>query len=464
MVAGIYWLRTRFRRQEVSTLFLWRSAVDAQGGGRKKSRMQTPLALLLELLAIGLLVLAATAPRVLRAGHTAAVTVVLDDSYSMTAVDDTGSDARQRAIEALRSELDALRRYRVRLIAAGAQPRVLGEPATAWDQVETALQAWEGRAAVSDLRAAVALAAEVGGPRQRLLVLTDHPMPETLDTTADATPAPQVGDAPGADADTDEAPSADDLATAWGRLRWVSVGRPSANVAVVNAVRSPGATQGDKVLIELANLGETDTRAVLTLSVGTPDPVYAADETAPALGELHPLSRTPVELPRGATRRLWLSPDAAGRPLVIEIEDDALVADNRVVLMPAASRPLPVAVGVADNALARALREALTASGRAVEAPAGQALLTFTDNPLTTSATTATEGGSWTVRFDRGVGPTEDTQAYLGPFVIDFEHPLAEGLSLAGLVWAVGPQADPTPGDSAPSSGPLPGARPRGGR
>ena len=206
MVVGIYWLRTRFRRQEVSTLFLWRSAVDAQGGGRKKSRMQTPLALLLELLAILLLVLAATAPRVLRAGHTAAVTVVLDDSYSMTAVDDTGSDARQRAIEALRSELDALRRYRVRLIAAGTQPRVLGEPATAWDQVETALQAWEGRAAVSDLRAAVALAAEVGGPRQRLLVLTDHPMPETLDTMADTTPAPQAsGREPGADADTGEA-------------------------------------------------------------------------------------------------------------------------------------------------------------------------------------------------------------------------------------------------------------------
>lgn len=438
MVAGIYWLRTRFRRQEVSTLFLWRSAVDAQGGGRKKSRMQTPLALLLELLAILLLVLAATAPRMLRGGHTAVVTVVLDDSYSMTAVDDSGADARQRAVEVLRGELDTLRRYRVRLIVAGAQPRVLGEPAVSWAEVESVLPGWTCKAGASDFGAAVALATEIGGPRQRLFVLSDHAMPASMRTVSAAVSSTNTA------ADTnDEAPTdavdEDELAAAWGRLRWVSVGRPSANVAIVNAVRSSDAAQGDKVLIELANLGDAPASVQVILSRGTPAVTYAADASTLPVGAPEPLSRTTVDLPGGATKRVWLRPDAAGRPLVISLGDDALAADNQAVLMPAATRPLPVAVALSDAALTRSITQALEASGRATVVPPSEALLTFTDVPFSETATNESNAGpNWSVRFDRGGGAEGESQAYLGPFVIDFEHPLAEGLSLAGLVWAVG--------------------------
>ena len=31
-----------------------------------------------------------------------------------------------------------------------------------------------------------------------------------------------------------------------------------------------------------------------------------------------------------------------------------------------------------------------------------------------------------------------EASAYLGPFVIDFTHPLTEGLSLGGVVWGAG--------------------------
>ncbi|MEM7625235.1 MAG: VWA domain-containing protein [Planctomycetota bacterium] len=452
MVAGIYWLRTRFRRQEVSTLFLWRSAIDAQGGGRKKNRMQTPLALLLELLAILLLVLAATAPRVLRGGHTAVVTVVLDDSYSMTATDGAGNDARQRAIDVLRRELDTLRRFRVRLVAAGGEPRVLGEPVTDWPEVQALLDDWECASATADLGAAVALATEIGGPRQRLLVLSDHPMPAAVRATPNA-----VVRQGAAEEDAEAEPVARDEerpAAEWGRLRWVSVGRPSANLAIINAVRSPDAAQGDKVLIELANLSETPASATLTLSRGAPQAAYASDETASPLGEPEAFSRSTVPLPAGETKRVWLRPEAAGRPLIIAIGDDALAADNHVVLMPAAARPLPVAVELGDAALARAITQAVEASGRAkLTSPSG-ALLKFTDS-LDPVPSHAGSGPVWSVRFDRGANPAAESQAYLGPFVIDFDHPLAEGLSLAGLVWAVGPEAgeapdsEQTPADTA---------------
>ena len=177
MVAGIYWLRTRFRRQEVSALMLWESAAQAQGGGRRRSRLQTPLALLLELLAILLLVLAATGPRVLRAGQTPAVVVVLDDSYSMQATDDRGVSARDRGAEMVRRELAKLGRYTVRFVAAGAVPRVLGEAGGCFRgaEVEKLLERWQPEASTADLAAGLALAGEVASPGARRLVVTDHP-------------------------------------------------------------------------------------------------------------------------------------------------------------------------------------------------------------------------------------------------------------------------------------------------
>lgn len=440
MVAGIYWLRTRFRRQEVSTLFLWRATLDAQGGGRRKSRLQTPLALLLELLAILLLVLAATSPRVLRAGYTAAVVVVLDDSYSMQAVDADGESARQRAVMALEDELRSLRRYSVRLIAAGAQPQVLGDPMDRWAEVEAALDNWRCASASADLTGAIALAGEIGDPRSRLLVLSDHAIPDALREPAGV--GPTASDTPPPDATPDTPPDATaDASSAWGRLRWVSVGKASPNVAITNAVRSPDAGQGDQVLLEIANHGPAAVRRTLTLSVDTSDEVYHADPEAPAMGSTPRLiEQRTIELSAGATTRLWLSPDAAaGRPLVASLDDDALIQDNRVVLMPPERRLLPVSVALNNVELNRAVTQAVRASNRAV-LTGDRALLRITDTAAADEGVRSIAGANpaWTVLFDRGAAEDNaEPQAFLGPFVIDFAHPVADGLSLNGLVWAV---------------------------
>lgn len=430
MVAGIYWLRTRFRRQEVSTLFLWQSAVEAQGGGRKKSRLQTPLALLLELLAIVLLVLAATAPRVLRAGQTVAVTVVLDDSYSMRAIDERGVASRDRAIEKLRQELNGLPRYTARLITAGAEPQVLGEPVSDWAGVEKTLAGWRCEAPTSDIGGALALASEIGGPRGRLLVLSDHAMPQNMRNRAEASATAKEATS---DSSANEA--------VWGRLRWLAVGQPRNNVALINAVRSLDGTRGDSVLIELMNHGETTAWPSLTLSVGTAEADYTTNPLTHVVGEsLIVLDERKVELLPGRVKRLWLRPEqAASRPVVVTLKDDALDADNRVVLMPIESRPLGVSVELEDPVLRRAVTQAVRASGRAVVVSEGAGLI-FTDR-LTEVDTTRT-GAAWFVRFDQGdtSARAKEAQAFLGPFVIDHSHPLAEGLSLTGLVWSVASQ------------------------
>lgn len=429
MLAGIYWLRTRYRRQDVSTLFLWQSAVQAQGGGRKKSRLQTPLTLLFELLVIVLLVLAATAPRVLRAGQTASVIVVLDDSYSMQAIDGEGVSSQTRAIEALRKELNRLPKYTVRLITAGIEPQVLGKPATSWAEVSASLEGWLCQAPVSDIDGALALAGEIGGPRSRQLVLSDHAMPQRYQEDISEEVDEQSGESE---------PVADEAG--WGRMRWLAVGAAQNNVAVSHAVRSRDAVHGDTVLVELVNHGELPVTGRMTLSAGTKEADFASDVSTPAIGDsLEFLDQRRVELLPGETKRLWLKPlKAAERSLVVSLQEDSLAADNQVVLMPIESRPLSVSVELKDESLRQAVTQAVEASGRAVVVGQG-ADLVFTDQPLNANA--STRSAAWVVRFDRGDPAVQDqaAQAYLGPFVIDYDHPLAQGLSLTGLVWSVAP-------------------------
>src|SRR5207237_8418944 len=58
-LAAIYYLRTRFRRQPVSSLMLWLHQREAREGGLRVQRLQTPLVFFLELAALPLLPLAA---------------------------------------------------------------------------------------------------------------------------------------------------------------------------------------------------------------------------------------------------------------------------------------------------------------------------------------------------------------------------------------------------------------------
>ncbi|MEM6257223.1 MAG: BatA and WFA domain-containing protein [Planctomycetota bacterium] len=437
MLAGIYWLRTRYKRQDVSALFLWQSAVQAQGGGRKKSRMQTPLTLFLELFIIALLVLAATVPRVLRAGQTASVVVVLDDSYSMLAKDEDGVSSRDRAIEALRRELSSLPGYTARLVTAGANPRVLDKPLSEWSEVESTLRDWQCKATFTDMSSALALASEIGGPRSRMLALSDHIMPETLRSTSAERGEDDVSEN-----------NAGSTESRWGRLRWLAVGRPVNNIAITNAVRSYDPAQGDAILIELINHGDQQASSTLTLSAGTKDTIFANDPAAPVLGEkLDTRSQQRIDLQPGQAKRIWLRPKGVeDRPVVLSLASDALDQDNQAILMPADSTPIGVSVLIDDQALRRATEQAINASGRARLVSQGASLL-FTDQLATAEGLPA--GSAWVVRFDRGdkTQRQAQAQAFLGPFVIDYDHPLSEGLSLTGLVWSVAPRgsADETP-------------------
>src|SRR6185503_19964837 len=93
-LVAIYWLRSRHKRQPVSTLMLWMDHREAREGGMLIHRLKTPLLFFLELLTILLLILAAARPALTAGRRARSLTVVLDDSFSMLAGGATSSRSR----------------------------------------------------------------------------------------------------------------------------------------------------------------------------------------------------------------------------------------------------------------------------------------------------------------------------------------------------------------------------------
>lgn len=462
-LTAIYWLRTRFRRQEVSSLFLWSLVAQAHGGGRRATRLQTPLLWLLELLALLLLALAAAGPLIPRADRVVPVMIVLDDSYSMTSVRADGQTFRQSGVDAVRQELSRLGPFVARFVVAGSEPALHEGSVTRLSQIDSAVEDWRCESASSAIGPAVALAREVGGPDCRVLVISDH-------TWADD-PMPADEDTPGDSQET--ATPTTDTAQLTGRLRWRAVGESSHNAGIVNAVRSTD-PQRDDVLIEVANFSDKPHKVDLTLSVAT-NPIGASEadrKVEDAIGPARVIDQRTLDLAALETRRLRLTPPAKDEILIAQIEDDSLMADNRIVLLPPAREPLRVGMSLKDPVLSKAVRSAVLATGVA-EIRTDRTELVFTDRIQTAPAITSGAPASptlnesapgvdaaparstapWRVEFE--TPDAAEVDAYLGPFVIDYTHPLAAGLSLTGLVWSA-PHAQaslPTPGRAIVSAG-----------
>ncbi len=389
-LVGIYLLRTRSRRYPVSSLMLWVNQQQARQGGLRVERLRIPLLFFLELLAIILLVLAAAAPILRTMRGAMPLMVVLDDSFSMLAgVDET---PKSRAIAALEEELApqglnplANRRYAVRYVLAGTEPQVLNEAARTAGEAITQLEAWQCFSPAADLAAAVNLAAEIGGAKALILVLTDKPPPQIL----------------GAE-----------------RMQWWGFGIPQPNIAFVNAART-ATDSGERCLLEITNLSPHADSTELVVEVDT-----SASQTSSS-----PLRRATLEIGPRATHQIFLNLSAGTPPLRAQIGDDALAIDNKVVLLPQRRKPVHVDIRVQDPRLRSLIENALASTDRALAAKAAPELVFLDD-----AAAADDSSEAWYMR----VITESEASAYLGPFVTDLTHPLTEGLSLGGVVWGAG--------------------------
>ena len=394
-LVAIYFLRNRFRRQPVSSLMLWLAAARAREGGARVTRMTAPLAFFLELLALLFLVLAACDLRWPSAAGAWPLAIVLDDSISMTA--GTGADtARHRGEEAVAKLVAAQRARFVRFILAGKEPRVL-DAAPGRDAVPGAMREWRCESASACLERAAALACELGGPRSRVLVVTDHE------------PAPG--------------------SVAGERIRWLAAGVALPNAGIVNAARTEGPDK-DRCFIEAAAFSPRPMRTELVVDDGRG----------------RELLRRSLTLESGAPQRVVFDAPRAAAAIRATLSADPLAADNRVLLLAAPARTVRVLLRVEDPAPRELWSRALAATG--MQAPPGEAPeLVITDR----GDVNVSRPETWLVRVLDG----KDARAYTGPFVLNSAHPLVKGLSLDGTVWGA-PGTNALPGVPVVEAGSIP--------
>lgn len=382
-LAAIYILRNRYRRREVSSLMLWQFAVLSREGGAKVNKLQLPLVFFLELLALALLVTAATGPRWQLPAHARPLVVILDDSASMLASDGAAVNAaspnspRAKAAAALDDLLKSRKFLSIRLVLAGPKPRVLGSAVTTATEVREALAQWTCQAPDAALDAAVALANDLGGPQSQLLVLTDHASPGSEFTG--------------------------------NRIQWWAFGATQPNLAFVNATRTTHG-ESDRVLLEVAN--------------------YSASATASAAYRVtsgsNLLRSATLSLEPRARQRLILNLPAGTPAIEATLATDSLAADNRVTLLPAVRKRIRVQNSLDDAAIRSQVDKALEATGLRSSISASPEIILH--NARATPAGT----NAWGLRF---LTETNAATPHTGPFIVDTAHPLARGLALDGVVW-----------------------------
>lgn len=384
-LAAIYILRNRFRRRKVSSLMLWRFRVQAREGGSRIQRLQLPLLFFLELLALLLLVVAATGPHWKLPRSTRPLIVVLDDSFSMGAADGNVT-AKDRAREFLGKLFRFQAPPSTRLVLAGREPRLLGPSAANWPEVEKLLDRWSCTAPAASIQTAITLATELGKQRANVLVLTDHAPPEEKFTSD--------------------------------RLEWHAFGKPLDNIAIVNASRSANGDQ-DRCLVEIANFSTKPAASNVRVQTGT-----------------NVLQRNLLSFGSRGQERLVFNLADSAPGIEVTLDSDALSEDNRIQLLPPIRRRVRVRVAVTNAALDALIERTLEATGlRSAISQDPQLVIHQSD-----AVALGTNG--WSLHW---VTPEKAT-AYTGPFVIDDTHPLGEGLALEGVIWAAAPATN-APGD-----------------
>ena len=167
-----------------------------------------------------------------------------------------------------------------------------------------------------------------------------------------------------------------------GQIEWWAFGSKLPNLAITAAARCQTA-DSDRLLIEVTNLSDAPGRAVLSMrfedganaAAGT---VPFSPEQATRRGQSRSLGRKPGQSPSpperlafdlaaGGSRQFFRNLPAGSPALRASLDHDALDIDNSVVLLPEPTKPLRVAVDLAEPGLRKAVVKVLEATGMTVE-------------------------------------------------------------------------------------------------
>lgn len=290
VIVGLHFFRSHRQTRVIGGLHLWQFAATRQPIGNRWTRLLPSLSLLAQLLAATLLSLLIAGLDLPRRDVAAHYTIIVDDSASMSA-EVEGSPA-QRARDALAQWASADAQFTV--VAAGARARVLAGPFVDRTELLRKLNDWRPQAPLCDLSQAVQLASRFVSSGEKILLVTDQP----------------------------------DLAEEYVNLvETLGVGKASPNHAIVFADRVRLSPDKDRVFVTLQTFGPGSAVCrVRALVAGQVIYESSADRT------LNP----------GSPESFSFEVNLLDSPIDVELDADALNADNRVVLSPVPVRAIRV--------------------------------------------------------------------------------------------------------------------------
>ncbi len=392
LIVVIHLYHRRYPPLFVAGLHLWGVETHTTTAGRTRERLPITPSLICELLAALILSLVLSDPRWGDVGKVVHLVVVLDNSASMSSRPPGLEEKsfRDAAVVELDRRVQRLPRGSVvTLLRTGRRPEMLAGPAVVWDEAKPKLDDWRPALPKHDFQPTWDLAAQLAAETGQLLFLTDVVPDEKV-------AVPQL-------------------------MEIVSVGRALENVSI-SAARwdFDSRTAKGRVFIRLTNHGQRAANVRVAGAVG--EQSVFQQTISLAAGVAAPLE---VEVP-GGLGRLIIKTETIG---------DGLPLDDRIELIEPKVRTLHVAVALPKDspslkAVQRVLRGVPDVSLSDVESAE---LIIAPAQPSPPSRREL-----WWL----GIGPFDPSDTarkaatdLIGPYILEKQNPLLDGLTLSGVVW-----------------------------
>ena len=234
----LYMLKLRRREQEVSSTFLWQMVIRDREANSPWQKLRRNLLLLLQLLLLALLVVALARPfipvQVVASGQ---VTVVLDASASMNAIDVSPSRFESAKTIARSLANDLLDQGSMTIILVTPKPRVLISASNDKTELINAINSANVSMGSADWATAFALATGANGNaiNPTTVIISDGGIPDNL---------PPLN----------------------GEVRYIPIGKESANIGISTLSLRP-LPEGPQIFASITNYSDTDSAVILTLKL-----------------------------------------------------------------------------------------------------------------------------------------------------------------------------------------------------
>ena len=307
---AIYIYKRRSRNIVVSSIMFFSRSKSTAEGGQKLHKLQTPLLFFIELLIFLFLILAIADPMSLQNGQLVPLTIVLDDSISMTAGGD--NSPRNLGLKYLEDNIFSKSIYRITLVKSGAKSRIIGRRDMPPVEAENLIRNWTCDSNSSNLMESVSQALEMADEESIVIVLTDH-----INTKQTAN-----------------------------TVKWVSFGKARDNFGITAANRISNGNN-DRCFFEFTNFSNKDRK--LEAEIVNVDDNSILESITDSVGAK-------------SSRRVILKVRNQEAVVKAVIKNDEIAYDNEAVLFPVKRNKLRVRISLKDKLLEESVKKAVLAT------------------------------------------------------------------------------------------------------